>query len=515
MAQTESQKLDQRLRGLLSYTPVNLVKLAEVLRLGADVNSTSSSKNTALHTAAAMGDLPAVEMLLAHGADVDALDVNACSPFLRAAAGRHLEVMEVLVKAGASLRRGDDKGCNALGHFVGLALSMRRPLQPGLSQLLDWGVDPNPRGVLGRPPLVTLAQMGDIDAVLTMLDAGADGEVEDKYGHTALMAAISARHFHLAHLLIARKVGMKAGQQMKRTATALDIALLTRGGACLLRPLLRADVWPDDVIEKALDTAVRKGRVKEVAELWRLAPQHKPKSLVEHRYLLEQALYSTAAMLDFVCRRGSMVALESLPFAAIQMVLREAAPAQKSSLVEVFLRHAPWEALCASPDPKRQRGRMQETLPYLRPSSLGLGPFHRTWMMGQDAHGVTALMEAAHKGSPELILALLAEGVPVEGTVRRIKGFEVWHKDMLNGDTLLHVMARRPGLPMDVWEAVLQRTGNEAITVQDSRGRTPLDLLAANAVHPKARMRRAMLEQRLLQDQLAGNRVPKTLRSRL
>nr|WP_222530891.1 ankyrin repeat domain-containing protein [Azospirillum sp. 412522] len=55
-----------------------------LLELGADVHSGEAARGTPLHKAAAVGNLRAIELLLAHGARVDALDGSGRTPLVHA-----------------------------------------------------------------------------------------------------------------------------------------------------------------------------------------------------------------------------------------------------------------------------------------------------------------------------------------------------------------------------------------------------------------------------------------------
>ncbi|XP_004073482.1 ankyrin repeat and SOCS box protein 12 [Oryzias latipes] len=96
---------------------------------------------TPLRTAAALGHLRCLELLLEHGAEVDVLDVKAQTPLFTAVSGKHLDCVVSLLKAGA---------------------------------------DPNGSQYNNCSPLLTAAREGDVDVLRELLRFGADVDVKPK-----------------------------------------------------------------------------------------------------------------------------------------------------------------------------------------------------------------------------------------------------------------------------------------------------------------------------------------------
>lgn len=96
---------------------------------------------TPLRTAAALGHLRCLEVLLTHGAEVDSLDVKAQTPLFTAVSGKHLDCVTALLKAGA---------------------------------------DPNGSQYNNCSPVLTAAREGDVDILRELLDAGAEVDVRPK-----------------------------------------------------------------------------------------------------------------------------------------------------------------------------------------------------------------------------------------------------------------------------------------------------------------------------------------------
>ncbi|XP_015256681.1 PREDICTED: ankyrin repeat and SOCS box protein 12-like [Cyprinodon variegatus] len=120
---------------------------------------------TPLRTAAALGHLRCLELLLDHGAEVDVLDVKAQTPLFTAVSGKHLDCAAALLKAGA---------------------------------------DPNGSQYNNCSPVLTAAREGDVDILRELLRFGAEVDVRPKVPEWASNATacrgplyISAVYGHL------------------------------------------------------------------------------------------------------------------------------------------------------------------------------------------------------------------------------------------------------------------------------------------------------------------------------
>ncbi|MED6264342.1 hypothetical protein CHARACLAT_013856 [Characodon lateralis] len=96
---------------------------------------------TALRTAAALGHLKCLELLLEHGAEIDILDVKAQTPLFTAVSGKHLDCVVALLKAGA---------------------------------------DPNGSHYNNCSPVLTAAREGDVETLRELLRFGGEVDVRPK-----------------------------------------------------------------------------------------------------------------------------------------------------------------------------------------------------------------------------------------------------------------------------------------------------------------------------------------------
>jgi len=187
---------------------------------GADVKAADTRGITALH----MVENPKVALLLiAKGADVNAVAAGGWTPLMYAAIGREhsAEIADVLIKNGANLEATNSKGETALRiaarqgapgapvaellkaknarpdifSVLNDAAAMKKMLKadPGLIRLRD---------ARARTPLHAAAEDGFKDAVVLLVQNGADLEVIDDRGYPPLGWAIRARHDDVAEYLL-------------------------------------------------------------------------------------------------------------------------------------------------------------------------------------------------------------------------------------------------------------------------------------------------------------------------
>jgi ankyrin repeat protein len=137
---------------------------------------------TALHLAAARGDLEQTRALVATGAAVDAVNERNRTPLYEAAKRGHTAVV---------------------------------------SLLLEYGANPNRKAVQGYTPMVVAAERGHADTLAVLLSRGADLSVRCEGGDTALHRAVSFGHLLAVQVLLDRgmDVNLKSHGQ-----TALELA---------------------------------------------------------------------------------------------------------------------------------------------------------------------------------------------------------------------------------------------------------------------------------------------------
>lgn len=246
------------------------VELAQVLlAYGADVSTgEGDTSKTPLHHACSTGNKEMVRLLLAHEADVHAKDQDSNTPHLvmDVRQGQNmLTILSLLLERGANLNEQDrigatllHKACDAnytdLVRFClqqGADVTLRRT---GTSDkktalhfcwnvdsarlLLDHGADLNAQDWCGRTVLHRIANRGEkSDVIHFLLDRGAQADLGDSEGITALFEACHTRRVENVRILLERGANVNATDSSGRTAlsrmcrndTSLATLLLKHG----------------------------------------------------------------------------------------------------------------------------------------------------------------------------------------------------------------------------------------------------------------------------------------------
>jgi ankyrin repeat protein len=273
---------------------------------GVDVNGKAPDGTTALHWAVYNDNLPLVQKLIAAGADVGAANEFGSTPLAEAATVGNAAVIAALLDAGAAVdargadgqtalmivaRSGNTAAAEALldrGADVNAREQWREQTalmwaaaqrQPAMVELLlergaqvdarsmvnDW-----PRQVTGEPrrmyrpfggltPLLFAAREGCLGCARALVEAGANIDLPDPKGVTALFLAIDNFHFDTAKYLIEAGANPNKWDWWGRTAlySAVDVNTLPHGGRPdrrsvdettsveIIELLLEAGAWPD------------------------------------------------------------------------------------------------------------------------------------------------------------------------------------------------------------------------------------------------------------------------------
>jgi uncharacterized protein len=173
---------------------------------------------TALMFAARQGALESARVLLAAKADVNLRDPEGLGALVIAILNGHYDVAALLIEQGADVNAAEPGGRTALWAAVDmhtLEYTLNRPppvwndTLDSLSiakRLLEKGADPNPKLIrpvrarkvnstnnrllgIGSTPLLRAASHADVEALRLLLEQGADSNLANESGTTALMLA--------------------------------------------------------------------------------------------------------------------------------------------------------------------------------------------------------------------------------------------------------------------------------------------------------------------------------------
>ncbi|OBT45685.1 hypothetical protein VE00_03929 [Pseudogymnoascus sp. WSF 3629] len=223
-----------------------------------------------LQSAAASGNLEAVQLLLAEGADVNALSGNYGYALVAAAHNGHDATALGLLKNGAEVNaQGGRYGC-------ALAAAAERGHEEMVYILLQAGAEVNAEGGKYAGALVVAAGMGHANIVKILLKRGANVNIQKgKYGN-ALTAAASTGHAKVVEILV--EGGANINAQMGTYANALTAAVGS-GHETVVKILLERGAKTDALSGgkiNALATAARKNRVDIVQALLNAKAKCKP-----------------------------------------------------------------------------------------------------------------------------------------------------------------------------------------------------------------------------------------------
>ena len=166
----------------------------------------SKETNADLINAARIGDLAAVQRLLAAGASVGATNSSGATALVVAAYGNHLEVAEVLVAAGADVNLQDATRQNA--YLIATSEIGESDRALALLRLtLRAGADVNSHDVYNGTGLIRAADRGYASIVAELLRTTVDKDHINNLGWTALLEAVllgggDARHTSVVRLLV-------------------------------------------------------------------------------------------------------------------------------------------------------------------------------------------------------------------------------------------------------------------------------------------------------------------------
>uniref|UniRef100_A0A5S6R1S0 asparaginase n=1 Tax=Trichuris muris TaxID=70415 RepID=A0A5S6R1S0_TRIMR len=205
MASCLNVATSQELRSLreIMYPPMvcqavcqgNISLLQALKSAGAVLTCVDHMNRTALHYAAALGQLETVKFLLSEGVSVHTKDNNNSTPLLEAIRGRHIDVVEILRTSGAHLT------IEPLKLSANLAMAVA---SNDLESLESWkaaGADLDVADYEGRNVLHVAASVGNETIVNYLLQVGISPFATDCTGHTALDKALVNRHNGCAQLI--------------------------------------------------------------------------------------------------------------------------------------------------------------------------------------------------------------------------------------------------------------------------------------------------------------------------
>jgi uncharacterized protein len=153
-----------------------------------------------LIAAVKLGDLTAVQRLIAAGADSNARDEDGATALMLAAHAGQLPLVAALLAAGADVNVNDALGWTALSKSVYNA-ELKRGFADVSAALIAAGANLEAAIGYGVRPLMLAAGYGETAVVETLLRAGADVLARNEGGYTALMMVKQKFYVDVINLL--------------------------------------------------------------------------------------------------------------------------------------------------------------------------------------------------------------------------------------------------------------------------------------------------------------------------
>jgi ankyrin repeat protein len=158
----------------------------------------AASSDAPVADAAMRRDLPVVRDLLKQGGDVNAAQGDGMTALHWAAADGNLELARMLLYAGAN-----PNATTRLGSYTPLHIAAKNGHASLVEALLQGGADAKASTAEGTTALMFAAEAGNLDAMKSLLDHGADVNAREKAkGETALMFASASDRVEAVKLLL-------------------------------------------------------------------------------------------------------------------------------------------------------------------------------------------------------------------------------------------------------------------------------------------------------------------------
>lgn len=173
-------------------------QLRALLDAGADVNEDTGAGLTLLHVAAIRGNAEVAQVLIDAGADLDTRGgTSGKTPLMSAAESDQPELVQLLLDAGADVMLPDLTGIGTGAiHYAARGNSVA-----SLQIFLDYGLSVDQTEPAFSTPLIYAAYNGAADAVIFLVELGADLDAVDRAGQNPLQNAEKAGYEEIADYL--------------------------------------------------------------------------------------------------------------------------------------------------------------------------------------------------------------------------------------------------------------------------------------------------------------------------
>jgi ankyrin repeat protein len=389
-----------------------------LLRAGADAKAKDAGARTVLMLAAEKGRTDIVQTLLASKVPVNEKDDSSQTTLMHAVEKGQDESVALLLQVGADVNVTDRAGRTALALITTYPELVEILIQAGavegsrlerellvaaatgnsahLSALLKTGAQPNVRDREGKTALMHVATTGRTNDVRLLLRAGADVHIRDTYERTALMWAAENGHSAVGDLLL------QAGAEPKDRLSVELLQAATAGNTDRVAALLTAgaDVHARDADGKTpLMRATEQGDIP-VLSLLLKAGSHLDATNKEGTDALSWAVQQWRMDLVETLTARSPPQATQVETALLQAAVRGEAR-QVASLIQAGARVDANQSDKTALHWAGQYGHLAVVQTLLTAGAD---------VNATDAYGTTALMETASAGHTAIVQALLKAG---------------------------------------------------------------------------------------------------------
>lgn len=191
--------------------------VAELLKKGASVNTTTFDEVTPLMLSAQNGHLGVIRLLLNNNAEIDKQDYAGMTALHLATLNRQGKAAEELILAGADMEKKDENKATPLLYATAYNYQMLADM------LLYYGANPN-NGRNGFTPLHLAAYDGNTALTGLLITYNADVNKATVSGYTPLMLAAQNGHFEVVNLLINYGAALEETSSTGKTALSCAAA---------------------------------------------------------------------------------------------------------------------------------------------------------------------------------------------------------------------------------------------------------------------------------------------------
>lgn len=179
-----------------------------------EVNTPNWMKITPMMIAAATSNHAAVSSLVAHKANVNLGDNEQTTALHYAAAVGNLKCIRLLLEAGADHKLRDHNGMVALHDLMGHDFGRERT-EAMIDTFLEFGADLEARDLILRTPLHAAVELRNLSAVKVLIERGADIDSLNEHERPPIVRAIELHNYEILCTLI--DLGAKLAWKTQRS----------------------------------------------------------------------------------------------------------------------------------------------------------------------------------------------------------------------------------------------------------------------------------------------------------